>query len=251
MCELHVNRVKNRESYTIINNTILRDKNISSKAKMILCFVLSLPSDWNFSREGLISCVKEGKTAVNTALKELEEFGYLVITKTKKDGKYYTVYEFYEIPIKQYLAVSKKPKRKLRSRKSAMEKTTQINTNKINTESNEIKNRVDSEIIDDIKTKINYNILVKKYEEYNVNKIVMIIANIITSDEEDESSKTLFSSLTSYQVEQALEKAKSNSGNIKNYDAWIKKVLCNIPPKATYRIRETDWTTHVESEDGW
>lgn len=251
MCELHVNKVKNRESYTIIDNTILRDKNISSKAKLILCFVLSLRPDWNFSREGLISCVKEGKTAVDTALKELEEFGYLKITKTRKSGKYYTVYDFYEIPINQYLAVSKKPKRKLRSRKSVMEKTTQINTNKINTESNEIKYRVDSEIIDDIKTKINYNILVEKYEEYNVNKIVMIIANIITSDEEDESIKTLFSSLTSYQVEQALEKAKSNSANIKNYDAWIKKVLCNIPPKIIYRIRETDWSTHVESEDGW
>ena len=251
MYKLFVVKLDKRESYTIIDNTVLKDKTISLKAKGLLCFVLSLSPTWNFSREGLIACCKEGRDAVDNAMSELEEKGYLKRDSSKKHGKYNMVYKFYEIPFEKYLAISEKRKRKIRRRKPATEKLTQINTNKINTESNKTNYRVDRGILDEIKTKINYNILVEKHEEYDVNKIVMIVASVITSDEEDESIKNLFRSLTSYHIEYVLKKAKSNSGKIKNYDAWLKKVICNIPPKMQYQIRESDFTNHVESEDGW
>ena len=251
MYELHVYKLKNKKNFTTIDNTILRDKKVSLKAKALLCFMLSLPPDWDFSREGLIKCIKEGRTVVDTALKELEATGYLKITKTTKHGKFYVKYKFYEVPFEKYLTVSQKPNRKILNRKSATEKPTQINTNKINIESNKTNYRVDSEIINNIQTKINYNMLVEKHGQYDVDKIVMVIANIIMSDKEDEITKSIFNSLTSYHIEYSLEKAKAYSRRIKNYDAWIKKVLINIPPKETMRIRETDFTKHVESEDGW
>ena len=251
MCEFKVHKLENRECYTIIDNTILRDKNISLKAKGLLCFILSLPPKWNFSKEGLCSCIKEGKTAIDTALKELETYGYLKITKTTKSGKFYSKYDFYAMPFEQYSVSMKKPNRKLRKRKPATEKPAQINTNKINTKSNKIIYRVEENILNDIKTKINYNTLVEKYEKYDIDKIVMIIVGALTSDEEDECTKNLLNSLTSYQIEHALTKAKSNSRKIRNYDLWVKKVLCNVPPEETCRIRETDYTNYIESEDGW
>lgn len=249
MCKLHINKVKSKVNFTTIDNTILRDKNISLKAKALLCFILSLPPNWDFSREGLVTCIKEGKTAVDTALKELEKNGYLKITKTRKGGEFYTVYEFYEIPFEQYSAISEKPRKKIRSRKSETENRTQINTNKINT--NKKNNIIIYEIEDNIKSKINYKMLIKKHEEYDVNKIVKVIADVLMSDEEDESTKSIFNSLNSYHIEYVLEKAKSNSKNIKNYSAWLKKVMSNVPPERIPRIRESDFTNYIESEDGW
>jgi len=249
--KLFVVRLEKRKSYTIIDNTVLKDKTISLKAKGLLCFVLSLAPTWNFSREGLIASCKEGRDAVDSAMNELEEKGYLKRDRSRKVGKYNVVYKFYEIPFEKYLAVSEKRKRKIQRRKPATEKLTQINTNKINTESNKTNHRVDREILDAIKAKINYNILLEKYEEYDVNKIVMIIANSIKSNEEDVGIKNLFNSLTSYQIEYALEKAKSNSGKIKNYDAWLKKVMCNIPPQMHNGIRESDFDNDFKLEDEW
>ncbi len=253
MCKLIVNKINHCEGFTTIDNTLLSDKNTSLKAKGLLCFILSLSPNWDFSREGLVACLKEGRDAINSIFKELETNGYLKVYKSRKNGEFFSSYEFYEIPFNQYLALPEKSRRKIHYGEANTENHTQINTKKINIKkkNNKIINRVDSKIITDIKTKINYNMLLKKHKEYDVNKIVKVIAEVITSDEEDESTKCIFNSLNSYHIEYVLEKAKSNSKNIKNYSAWAKKVMSNIPPEETFRIRETDWSTHVESEDGW
>jgi hypothetical protein len=254
MSELVVNKVSHKKNFTVIDNTILRDKNTSLKAKAFLCYILCLPSDWDFSREGILTCIKEGKTALNTVLKELEKNGYLKITNSTRAGKYYSKYEFYEIPYRKYLCRSLKPKRKLQSRKSVTEKTTQINTNKISTKSNKSNKviyRSDKSPIDEIKNQISYSMLVKKYDEYDINKIIMVISKVITSDKEDEYTRNIFNSLTLYHIEYVLKKAKSNSKKIINYDAWLKKVLCSIPPETIPTNRESDFTNFVPSEDGW
>lgn len=250
---MFVNKVNYKKSFTAIDNTIFRDGNISLKAIGLLCLVMSLPPSWNFSREGLIACCKEGRNAINTALKELEEKGYLKRNRTRKHGKFNTDYKFYEIPFEQYLAISKKPKPKIRSRKSATGNSAQINTELINKNIKEYKNiyRVDETVINDIKTKIDYSALVETYDKYDIDKITSVIAEVLLSDKENQSTKMIFSSLNSSHIKYALDKAKSNSDRIKNYNAWMKKVLSNIPPKRVFQIRESYFTNDIESEDDW
>lgn len=72
--------IKNR-NYTVMSNTHLKDKRLSLKAIGLLSVVLSLPDDWHYTINGLVGIVKDGERAVNGALSELKENGYLKIEK--------------------------------------------------------------------------------------------------------------------------------------------------------------------------
>ena len=86
-------------NYTKMSNYHLKDKNLSLKAKGLFSIILSLPDNWQFSNEGLCSLCKEGKMAVDSAIKELKDNGYLkLIRKQNSLGKFYYDYEVYENP---------------------------------------------------------------------------------------------------------------------------------------------------------
>ena len=53
-------RVHKNRGYTIIPNDILRDLNLTLKAKALLGLMLSLPDDWDYTVAGLTKLVKEG-----------------------------------------------------------------------------------------------------------------------------------------------------------------------------------------------
>ncbi len=96
-------RVNKTDNFTIVSSTLLRCKEISLKALGLLLKVLSFPDDWDYSVSGLAAICKEGKTAVDSALKELKNAGYLAVTKlyadmTASKGIEY-VYDFFEMPI--------------------------------------------------------------------------------------------------------------------------------------------------------
>lgn len=95
-------RANKNKNYTVMSNVHLRDTNLSFKAKGILSMILSLPDDWEYSIDGLEKISKEGRTAIRAALKELKDYGYLVVTKLppskKNGGKYEYVYNIYEVP---------------------------------------------------------------------------------------------------------------------------------------------------------
>lgn len=97
-------RVQKNKNYTTVANYCLRDKNLSLKAKGLLCLVLSLPEGWDYSIRGLVSLVKEEERAVKSTLKELKDAGYLQVTKTApRPGLNFFTYEyiFYEQPKKE------------------------------------------------------------------------------------------------------------------------------------------------------
>lgn len=94
--------VKKSDNFTILPNNILKNKDMSLKAIGLLCKMLSLPEDWDYSVEGLCRICKEGQTAINAALKELKDNRYLVVRKLnpRESGKGIFVYEYcvYEEP---------------------------------------------------------------------------------------------------------------------------------------------------------
>lgn len=90
-------RVHKENNYTVLSNEPLRKKGMSLKAKGMLCVMLSLPDDWNYSISGLKSICCEGSKAIRSTLKELEEFGYLCREKVHgEDGKISYIYHIYE-----------------------------------------------------------------------------------------------------------------------------------------------------------
>lgn len=95
---MSVMRVKKDKNYSVISNCLLRDKDISLKAKGLLCVMLSLPDKWEFSIAGLAVISHEGETSIRSTLKELEQNRYLERGKVKDEknkviGWDYIVYE--------------------------------------------------------------------------------------------------------------------------------------------------------------
>jgi len=69
----------NREHpYVVISKTIFEDDAISWKAKGLMGYLLSRPDDWTVRLGDLVKRSTDGRSAVRSALKELEERGYLI-----------------------------------------------------------------------------------------------------------------------------------------------------------------------------
>lgn len=93
-------RVEKNKDYTTISNYHLRDKRLSLKAKGLLSIMLSLPDDWDYSLEGLVSICLEKETSIKSSLKELKKYNYLYVKKYQnKKGKFEYEYNIYENPI--------------------------------------------------------------------------------------------------------------------------------------------------------
>lgn len=133
MAKIRVNKTTN---YTIISNVFIRDKRLSLKAKGLLALMFSLPEEWNYSVDGLVSLCKEEESAVKSTLRELKECGYLVVDKKMpnetKSGRIEYEYNVYEEPIKQ--AIEKQGVENLPLEVQVIENPPQINTYIINKE---------------------------------------------------------------------------------------------------------------------
>lgn len=87
MIEMSVIRVeKQNQPYTMILNDSIRDSSLSWKARGILCYLLSLPDDWQLYMEELESHATDGETALRSGIEELERGGYISKRQLRDTG---------------------------------------------------------------------------------------------------------------------------------------------------------------------
>ena len=91
-------RIKKEKNYTVVDNAYLTDPRLSAREMGLLTKVLSLPDDWKFSVRGLERILKDGQDGIRSALRVLEETGYLVRSRARNEhGKLGKItYTFYE-----------------------------------------------------------------------------------------------------------------------------------------------------------
>lgn len=77
---------KRDESYTILDPYFLSDERLSWKAKGLLGYLLSKPSNWRVYISDLVKRSKDGRDAVYSALRELEAAGYIDRKQTRENG---------------------------------------------------------------------------------------------------------------------------------------------------------------------
>lgn len=96
-------RVEKTKDFTVMSNCHLRDVELSLKAKGLLSLMLSLPEDWDYTTKGLACICKDGVDSITSALKELENHGYLTRQRTRyENGRLGDItYTIHERPIEQ------------------------------------------------------------------------------------------------------------------------------------------------------
>ena len=86
-------------NFTIINNTVLRDKRMGCTERGAYVTLVSMADDWNFSIRGLAAIMPDGVTKISGALKRLEALGYLRRERLYENGKIKDwVYYIYDEP---------------------------------------------------------------------------------------------------------------------------------------------------------
>lgn len=88
-------RVKHKETpFTQISNALLNDITLSLKAKGLYAYMYSKPDNWNFTIRSMSSQLREGYEAIQRALKELKEHGWIKYDKKQSgEGVYTILYE--------------------------------------------------------------------------------------------------------------------------------------------------------------
>ena len=92
-------RVERQGGYTVLQNHILRSP-LSLKAKGLLCVILSLPEDWDYTVGGLATICGTGRDTIRSGLQELEAAGYLTREQAHGQGGKFggNVYVIHDTP---------------------------------------------------------------------------------------------------------------------------------------------------------
>ncbi len=91
---------RSKKGFTVVQNEITRDVNISLKAKglyLVIQAYISMP-DKKWTKEDFMRLAKEGKKAFDSAWKELKESGYLKVHIMSDNGRWRTEYELLDEP---------------------------------------------------------------------------------------------------------------------------------------------------------
>lgn len=94
--------------YTVMSNYHLQDRNLSIKAKGLLSLMLSLPKDWDYSINGLVTLSKDGRDSIKNTLAELKQAQYVSIDEFRdSNGHFKYKYSVYYLPYPKWLEMSK------------------------------------------------------------------------------------------------------------------------------------------------
>lgn len=163
---MSVIRVNNTKGFTVMSNYHFQDKEISLKAKGLLGLMLSLPSNWDYSVNGLVAIVKENKAAVQTALKELEEHKYLKRTRVQDEtGRFDYIYDIYEKPYDKLPCAENQCTDIQCTEVQCTENQPQINTNKQSTNKQNTKELNTNEYKEKNIKKESVNSVIAEYTE--------------------------------------------------------------------------------------
>ena len=92
-------RKEKNKNYSIISNECLKNPKISTRAKGMYAYIMTLPDDWTIQRGELYKHFVEGKDYLDKGFNELKKYGYIQQTRVHKEngqfvGWEYVVYEF-------------------------------------------------------------------------------------------------------------------------------------------------------------
>lgn len=258
-----VYRVKKNRGYTVMSNYHLHDKRLSLKAVGLLSKMLSFNDGWNFSTKGLSYICKEGPDAILSALRELEEVGYLVRQRSRDSmGRMSTtVFEIYEQPQQKNPDVENPhmdypDMGSPHLEKPHGENPAQINTNKVVTKeaiTNPINyqsiNLDDSDGIDRMDERTQYAEILRdnleidilaqdsRYDLERVNEMLDIMLDAICStsptiringeDMPQQVVKSRFLKLNSSHIDYVLQAMNDCPSNIRNIRAYLLTALYN------------------------
>lgn len=90
------------DNFTQVPNAWLRDPNLTMKAKAILAYLISHEPGYDLTMRQMVAQMNDGEDAIYSALKELEDVGYLKRSRRREKGRIVGVdWEILAVPDQQ------------------------------------------------------------------------------------------------------------------------------------------------------
>lgn len=262
-------RVSKNRDFTVIANSVFKDRRLSAKAKGILVEMLSLPENWDYTLKGLTTLFSDGIDSIRQGIKELEENGYIV-RERKRDargrlgGMEYVIYETPEKGVEntvensvpeQSSSANAEPTEDFPTQgESAEDKAMlykELNESRTKESSTHLSNPYQSiteeaadvmgydEARKTVKENIEYEILSERYPVERLDEIVDIASEALCSKRSSFSLgkdtypyalvKDRLLRLDSSHIEYILDCIDGNTTDIRNIKPYLLKTLINAP----------------------
>lgn len=87
--------------YSRIPLSLINDPDLSLEAKGLLVWMISRPPTWSFSVAGMVTVLNDGRnrngrTSIETAMRQLEDVGYLRVISQRVSGRFMAIYHIYD-----------------------------------------------------------------------------------------------------------------------------------------------------------
>lgn len=228
---MSVFRINKNNDYTTMSNYHLKDKRLTLKAKGLLSVMLSLSDEWNYSVAGLCSISRENETAINSALKELKDCGYLIVSKERGiDGKFEYSYDIFERPTIEKPGMEKPGMENM----GVANNINNINNNEVNTKDKILNNKKEEE----------------KEIDHKVQRIFTWwnVKNIIKHSKLNETRiKAIKNKLKDYNVSE-IEKAISNYATVLHDNSYYWNYTWSLED---FLNRKNGFTTFLDEGSNW
>ena len=206
-------RVSKNRDFTVIANSVFKDRRLSAKAKGILVEMLSLPENWDYTLKGLTTLFSDGIDSIRQGIKELEENGYIV-RERKRDargrlgGMEYVIYETPEkaveniventtpestapvddTPVKDFPVQGESAEDKAMLYKELNKSRTKESNTQLSNPNQSIQQEQQVDVIgyeetrENVKEHIEYEIMCERYPKERMDEIVDIASEAICSN---------------------------------------------------------------------
>ena len=265
--KMPVFRVSKNRDFTVIANSVFKDRRLSAKAKGILVEMLSLPENWDYTLKGLTTLFSDGIDSIRQGIKELEENGYIV-RERKRDargrlgGMEYVIYETPEKAVEnsapeQSSPVNAEPTEDFPVQEVSIEDKAmlykELNKSRTKESSTHVSNPYQSiteeeqpmdvmrydEARERVKENIEYEILSERYPVERLDEIVDIASEALCSRRNSFSLgkdtypyalvKDRLLRLDSSHIEYIIDCIDGNTTDIRNIKPYLLKTLINAP----------------------
>ena len=261
-------RVSKNRDFTVIANSVFKDRRLSAKG--ILVEMLSLPENWDYTLKGLTTLFSDGIDSIRQGIKELEENGYIV-RERKRDargrlgGMEYVIYETPEkavensvensapestapvddTPVKDFPVQDESAEDKAMLYKELNKSRTKESSTHVSNPYQSITEASASDVMgydearETVKENIEYEILSERYPVERLDEIVDIASEALCSKRSTFSLgkdtypyalvKDRILRLDSSHIEYILDCIDGNTTDIHNIKPYMLKTLINAP----------------------
>jgi hypothetical protein len=92
-----IHRLPNKKRWFSIAPGPIEDEKLSWQARGLLVYLLSRPDDWEVEIQQLVSASPDGKTVVQSCLRELAEHGYAHLVQHRDDKNHRAIGKRWEV----------------------------------------------------------------------------------------------------------------------------------------------------------